>query len=273
MSQRVDDSRLVDAALKYAERGQRVLPLHNIVDDGGNLVCSCRDGANCKHPGKHPRTRQGLHDATTDIKTIKQWWAHWPSANIGLRPNNNEIVVDVDPRNAGGPDKAFQNLGEVTDGQVATRSSITGSGGAHLWLKIPNGFSAKCSANKIAPGIDIKTSDGFVVAPPSRHVSGGYYQWEGSASVSNVAIADAPICLLQRIERAHSDRSRAMGSSLCATIRPPLRRGRSCCSPAFTATASRRNSAGLSACRSGPLLCGRPSSNPESRIQFQATSR
>lgn len=75
-----DSGRLLEAALTYAATGLSVLPLH-VPADG---VCSC-GGNNCSSPGKHPRTRHGLEDATADPAVVADWWRRWPSANVGIR--------------------------------------------------------------------------------------------------------------------------------------------------------------------------------------------
>ena len=77
-----------------------MLPLHTIVEG----QCSCKAGPDCKHPGKHPRTRNGVKDATTDRAIIKTWWKKWPDANVGIATGQPSgiFVLDVD----GGVDKA-----------------------------------------------------------------------------------------------------------------------------------------------------------------------
>src|SRR5688500_18269260 len=95
-------NRILEIALTYAARGWRVFPLHFVMP---NDACSCSKGAACpeKARGKHPRTKHGHNDATTDEKTIRQWWSQWPNANIGIRTGevSNLLVVDIDPRNGG----------------------------------------------------------------------------------------------------------------------------------------------------------------------------
>ncbi len=59
----------LDAALAYARRGWPVLPVHS-AEDGGR--CTCEKGRECDSPGKHPRTRHGVKDATTDEGQIKK---------------------------------------------------------------------------------------------------------------------------------------------------------------------------------------------------------
>jgi Bifunctional DNA primase/polymerase, N-terminal len=93
---------LGDAALAYAARGFRVLPLHRPVQtpgrsrsQPGGVGCSCGDPG-CGPVGKHPRTRNGRHDATTDPDQLARWWQRWPQANIGLVTGELADVLDID---------------------------------------------------------------------------------------------------------------------------------------------------------------------------------
>ena len=56
------EKNLLDAALSYAERGFAVLPLHSI---HLGALCTC-GSATCKSAGKHPRTTNGVKDASTN---------------------------------------------------------------------------------------------------------------------------------------------------------------------------------------------------------------
>ena len=66
----------LEYAIHYASLGWGVFPAHTIKDG----ICSCRK-AECTSPGKHPMTRNGLKDATTDRSKILKWWNKDPDAN------------------------------------------------------------------------------------------------------------------------------------------------------------------------------------------------
>lgn len=160
------------AALRYAKYGWLVFPCHCII----NGKCSC--GKNdCGSPGKHPRTKNGLMDATTDESKIRQWWGKWPTANIAVRtgPESKIWVWDTDLPE--GP--AVTEKMELPK----TLTQKTGSGGFQYFFAW-NGTEIHNSSKKVAPGIDIRGLNGYVIVPPSNHVSGGQYHWENKHQIS-----------------------------------------------------------------------------------------
>jgi putative DNA primase/helicase len=66
-------------ALLYASHGIPVVPLNGVK----NGRCTCGD-AHCARPGKHPRTKLDIADATIDPQDIKRMWKKWPNARIGM---------------------------------------------------------------------------------------------------------------------------------------------------------------------------------------------
>ena len=158
------------AAQQYAARGWAVLPLHS-ADPG---CCSCGE-AGCESPGKHPRTVHGVKDATTDERTVREWWVRWPQANVGIATGRASglVVLDVD-RARGGQASLELLRAECPDLQKAPTVE-TGGGGIHLYFAHADGHIP----NKVdfLPGLDIRGDGGYVVAPPSRHKSGRTYQW------------------------------------------------------------------------------------------------
>jgi len=153
---------LLTAALAYARHGIPVLPVHTPGPGGG---CSCDRGVRCERPGKHPRLRHGLTEATTDPRQIDLWWTRWPAANVGLRTGIAMDVADVD--SAEGWHGLLHLLGGVWPVGPQVR---TGGGGWHFWFR-PTGLGNRV---RLLPGLDWRGVGGYVVAPPSRHVNGDY---------------------------------------------------------------------------------------------------
>src|SRR5207247_1037904 len=87
----------------------------------GHCTCGWQD---CGSPGKHPRTPNGVYDATTDPAVIIRWWGRWPNANVGVATGaaSGVIVLDVDPRH-GGDDSLVdleQQRGLVTEAHCSS---------------------------------------------------------------------------------------------------------------------------------------------------------
>ena len=159
------------AALGYVARGWAVFPLHTWREGR----CSCSKEA-CDHPAKHPRTKHGVKDASTDPEVVRSWWARWPDANVGIATGavSGFFALDIDPRH-GGP--ASLEAWESEHGALPqTLESETGGGGSHKLFHHP-GLSVKNRTN-LAPGVDVRSDGGYIVAPPSLHPSGRRYQWK-----------------------------------------------------------------------------------------------
>lgn len=155
---------LLDAALAYARHGIPVLPVHSPAADGS---CSC-ERPGCERPGKHPRLRHGLTDASVDPRRIELWWARWPAANVGLRTG---IVMDVADVDSPGGWHGLRHL--LGDAMPAGPQVRTGGGGWHFWFR-PLGFGNRVG---LLPGVDWRGAGGYVVAPPSRHAERTTYYW------------------------------------------------------------------------------------------------
>jgi hypothetical protein len=152
-------------ALAYARHGIPVLPVHT-PDRGG--ACSCARGERCDSPGKHPRLRHGVNEASTDPRRIELWWSHWPQANVGLRTGVVMDVADVDSA------EGWHGLVHLLDDEIPPGPQVrTGGGGRHLWFR-PTGFGNRV---RLLPGLDWRGIGGYVLAPPSRHAGGAGYTW------------------------------------------------------------------------------------------------
>lgn len=221
----------LDAALRLAKLGWRVFPLHAPIGHGQAASCTCGKPG-CKHAGKHPRTKHGLKDASTDVARITRWWTDWPEANIGVATgascgSHGVLVLDVDPRHQG--DTSLTEL-EAGHGELpATVRARTGGGGEHVFFRHPGqaGGMIKSRANfcKHSPGLDLKTDGGYVVVAPSTHASGSLYMWNDGAAPWDVEPATMPAWLLrlaQEPSRAGSARSARGRSGLRGRSTPPI---------------------------------------------------
>lgn len=199
-----------DALLQIAEslatRGWQLLPLHHAIDG----ACSCHD-PECPHIGKHPRTKSGVKDATSDIAQIQNWWRRFPLANIGVATGATSgiVVIDVDPRNGG--TESLAALEREFGSLPPTVESLTGGGGRHLFFKHPGGKVRNRS--NLRPGIDVKGDSGYIVAPPSTHQSGGSYRWREGHAPSESDLAELPNWLLDAIRAPKSRAAKARQSS------------------------------------------------------------
>jgi putative DNA primase/helicase len=156
------------AALAYISAGIPIFPVHYPTAGG----CSCHKA--CDKVGKHPMTEHGCKDATTDQRTIEEWWTRWPSANIGLPTGtiSGYVVIDVDFR-SGGLD-SLATLEKRKGSLPATVEALTGNG-LHLYYRC-QGVLVKNGVG-LLPGIDVRGEGGYVVAPPSLHANGKRYEW------------------------------------------------------------------------------------------------
>lgn len=151
------------AALAYVARGWAVFPI--------------------QARGKRPLTEHGVKDASKDETLVRAWWSRWPDANLAIacgEPSGVD-VVDVDrPRPEKGKTadglKTIGDLEALHGGLIETLAARTGGGGEHLFLRHREGTKNREDG---LPGVDVKSTGGYVVLPPSVHESGNAYEWIG----------------------------------------------------------------------------------------------
>jgi hypothetical protein len=183
------------AARWYGAHVGPVLPLHHPV--GGRCSCSKSD---CQSPAKHPRWapdfQHGLGEATRIPEVISELFTRWPSANVALVTGkiSGTLVLDIDPRHGG--DESLDALEEQHGKLPHTPEVLTGGGGRHLYFAAPE-RPVPSSTGVVGPGLDVRAEGGYVVAPPSVHITGKPYAWELSSRIGDVPLAQAPEWLLE----------------------------------------------------------------------------
>ncbi len=179
---------ILDHALRYAGIGWEVFPLYGIKDG----VCTCWKKEKCgSNAGKHPLTSDGLLSATTDPLQIRKWFESGDNINIGVRTGevSNLVVIDIDGDN----DLNESDLPETVE-------QITGSGGRHLLYKYPKDGNKYKTMVRVIENVDSRADGGYIVAPPSMHLSGNKYEWECEHDPFNTEINDGPKSWLDRIK-------------------------------------------------------------------------
>jgi len=195
-------------AIRLADQGYRVMPIHGIDKNG---CCSCEysrikaaelSGVSfepkCAQAGKHPKLFQWQNTASSEILWVVEEWQKGPNmygeANLGLvtGPGSGVFVVDVD----GPAGIACLKELEAEHGPLPlTPTSETGGGGRHVFFRYPKGIKLRNSVSRFGgegSKIDIRAEAGFVVVPPSRHRSGNDYHWAEGASPHEIEVAEAP---------------------------------------------------------------------------------
>jgi len=162
---------LIEWAMFYARLNKPIIPVYEVIK---NAQCSCFK-KDCTSIGKHPRVKNGSKDATTDLSIIQQWWTKWPDANIGIATGtaSHQIVLDIDPRHGG--NQSLEHIETIYQKIVANQVK-SGGNGWHFYFDIDSNAIFKNRVN-LLPGCDIRGEGGYIVAPPSSHVSGMPYEW------------------------------------------------------------------------------------------------
>jgi hypothetical protein len=108
---------------------------------------------------KRPTAPRGFLDATADPTALRELWARCPGQLVGVRTGNASgiDVLDLDRKHR----QAAEWWTAHRDKLPVTRVHRTRSGGLHLLLL--HAPDMRCSASKIAPGVDVRGDGGYVI--------------------------------------------------------------------------------------------------------------
>jgi hypothetical protein len=116
------------------------------------------------------------------------------------------IVLDIDPRHGGEDSLArlIDDYGPLPENRIVQ----TGSDGLHIYLAHPGGKVRNNVGQRLGDGIDIRGDGGYVIAPPSRHISGNAYTW----TAKGPCLPEAPRWLLDLLAETKRRQPRAEGA-------------------------------------------------------------
>lgn len=164
---------ILEQALKYSSLGWKVFPVNK---------------------DKRPLTQNGFKDASNKEHKLRRWWTEHPQANVAIATGKDSgiVVLDIDSHK----DSSTNSLQELIHQKGTFNQTVvarTGGGGQHIYFKYPPDNQVSSTVNLFGiPGIDIRADGGYVVAPPSMHLSGNRYQWLQDRDPFESVLASCP---------------------------------------------------------------------------------
>ena len=193
----------------------RIFPCHSIVQTAAGPACSCSRtpdivcAANPISPGKHPRVKGGFKAATDNEAQIRRWWTKFPDANIGLATGSGLVVIDVDGKEGA---IEFKTLVEQNEALPDTLVAQTGRGYHLVFATRDNSPEVRSSARG---NVHVRGEGGYIIAPPSNHISGNDYKW-----IRRNSIAILPEWLRQWTQGYEITKSRSINESSFSNLGP-----------------------------------------------------
>lgn len=156
-------------ALAASEAGWRIYPIWPVDEQ---RVCTCPRRDNCGSPGKHPWTRHGIKDATSDQQEIAAMFAERPGANVGLATGKDSGVVALDLDTWHGGGQSLTDL-ETQYGKLPPTRLDQSQKDLHWLFSFPQHLE-RLPSRVVAPGLELKADGAGLVLPPSRGVYSYY---------------------------------------------------------------------------------------------------
>lgn len=151
-----------------------------------------------KPRSKTPSVPHGIDNAISTRVGVRAHAKAYPDDNYGVILDGGTFVLDVD-----GPEgeAILRTLTERHSALPPTVETITARG-RHLWFRARPGRPVPSSSGRLGPGLDVKGRRGYVVAACGVHPSGQSYRAAPGRALGEIAIAQAPDWLLNRLARS-----------------------------------------------------------------------
>lgn len=144
------ENQFLQEALRLADLGFKILPIR---------------------PGdKRPAVEHGVHDASSDPEVLEKWWHDMPRANLAISCESL-VVIDIDD-----PKTQWPEDDTKTNDLSTCPLQRTPRGGDHRIMLLGKDQSFSNSVGKLARGIDVRSTGGYILVAPSR-IGGKEYRW------------------------------------------------------------------------------------------------
>jgi putative DNA primase/helicase len=181
--------------------------------------------ADCAHQGKRPLLNWTEHMTRRAAEAeIRDWWRHWPAANVGcaLGPVSGLIRLDLEGA------EALEQLRRLAGGKLqptwAFRSGRSSPGGFGILWSIPGGVTFQTTRQPLRDGeLRFMALGSQTGLPPSLHVSGRRSAWLPGRSPWECLLAPAPTWAVERYGQGETgtDKPLSAGRRPRPAVAPP----------------------------------------------------
>jgi len=166
-------NKLLDEAIKYLNLGFSIIP---VGQDKKPLI----------------QWKEFQNRKPTE-KEVTEWFSNFNITGIGIVTGKISGLIVLDAEKGA----------DFTGLKIPTTPTVnTGGGGVHYYFKLPENFTVKNSV-RFRPLMDIRGEGGFVVAPPSLHPSGKYYEW--AIDFASAKLTNMPKWLTEALQQKKSE--------------------------------------------------------------------
>ncbi|MGW3273969.1 bifunctional DNA primase/polymerase [Streptomyces kronopolitis] len=162
----------------------------------------------------------GVGDASRCKATIEEGFDLAPKAvGYGIRCGTRLLGIDLDRKNGVDGVATLNRLAERHGFEVPRTTTVcTPSGGYHLWMTVEGGTLVPNSVGRLGPGIDVRSTRGYLVGPGSIGRNGEYVLHPKAGYVAPQPIPERLLALmLPPAPRQQPQRRRAAMSVDCST--------------------------------------------------------
>lgn len=180
-------------ALRYAQEGIAVVPLHGLKGD----CCTCGNPA-CDQTGMHPRTQDGVRGATIDSKVIKRQWEEWPKAKIGIVFGRSTSLVGLAIKGEAGW-TSLRKLMNSNEKHPWTITILDRIDGEDREIRLYRCNDDTVTKRQLADGLEFLGDGDFVAAPSMLEDSSkGRRRFRSDRGLGQITIAPAPSWLSKK---------------------------------------------------------------------------